>query len=162
VSFLKKINGLLIPGGVIYLTVPANRVLWSVEDDYAGHYRRYTLKNLTGKLESAGFKVEYSTYYFSLLVLPILLFRVIPGRMGLRKKSSSEYIIREHRVGNKAMERMLNIYLQFERHLMRKCHIGLGSSCLVVARVEKKLDHHPLNRIGDACESIRIADEAFR
>jgi 2-polyprenyl-3-methyl-5-hydroxy-6-metoxy-1,4-benzoquinol methylase len=60
VSFLKTLSGLLIQGGRLYLTVPAHQVLWSVVDEHAGHYRRYTVKSLSKVLSHAGFDVEFA------------------------------------------------------------------------------------------------------
>jgi len=44
IGFLTTIKTLLVPNGKLYITVPAYNFLRSVEDNYAGHYRRYTLK----------------------------------------------------------------------------------------------------------------------
>jgi SAM-dependent methyltransferase len=55
---LETIATLLVPGGHLLLTVPADPRQWSVEDELAGHKRRYTREELTGKLNSAGFQVE--------------------------------------------------------------------------------------------------------
>src|SRR5262249_20258580 len=58
-------------GGLI-VTVPQHRWLWSGVDDYARHYRRYTRRQLTGKLQAAGFTVERITSFMT-LILPALL-----------------------------------------------------------------------------------------
>ena len=63
IGFLNHLWELLVPGGMIYLTVPAYQSLWSLEDENGGHFRRYTLKSLEGKLEQSGFSVKYSTYF---------------------------------------------------------------------------------------------------
>src|SRR5207249_3972828 len=42
VGFLKQARSYLQPGGRLYLTVPAYQALWSGEDVYAEHFRRYT------------------------------------------------------------------------------------------------------------------------
>ena len=52
-------------GGVI--TVPQHMFMWSTEDDYACHVRRYSQKELRQKLEEAGFHVERMTGFVSLL-----------------------------------------------------------------------------------------------
>ena len=46
IAFLKHLWELLVPGGMLYLTVPAYQFLWSQEDMEGGHFRRYTLSNL--------------------------------------------------------------------------------------------------------------------
>jgi len=70
-AFLQTIYPLLIPGGRIYLTVPALGLLWSVDDVYAGHHRRYSSAEMQHTLASAGFKVEFASYLFSMLPQPI-------------------------------------------------------------------------------------------
>jgi 2-polyprenyl-3-methyl-5-hydroxy-6-metoxy-1,4-benzoquinol methylase len=84
-DFLGLVNSLLQPGGRLYLTVPAFRILWSTADVDAGHHRRYTAREIRKKLEETGFQVEYQTHLFASLWLPALLLRAIPSRLGWRK-----------------------------------------------------------------------------
>ena len=86
-EFLKTLWGKLDTDGRVLLTVPAFPVLWSSEDDSAGHYRRYRLKELTNRVQAAGFKVLYMNYFFEFLFLPILLARVGFEKIGLLKRS---------------------------------------------------------------------------
>ena len=85
-AFLAKINRFMVCGGRAYLTVPAFDWLWSREDKDAGHWRRYTVRSLTRVLEETGYAVEFGTYFFGLLPLPILLLRVLPYRLGFASK----------------------------------------------------------------------------
>ena len=48
---------MLKPGGICFVTVPANPDLWTFCDEYAGHYRRYTKEALTELFESNGFRL---------------------------------------------------------------------------------------------------------
>ncbi|WP_407641098.1 methyltransferase domain-containing protein [Bryocella elongata] len=64
VAFVRNRHRLLIPGGSIYITVPAYQWLWSDEDSSSGHAQRYTLKMLRQSLEKAGFTIDYETYRF--------------------------------------------------------------------------------------------------
>ena len=89
-EFLNSIRSLLVPGGRVYITVPAYEWLWSDEDVSAGHSRRYTVSALRRVLEQAGFSVEMATYFFGFLPLPILLRRVLPYRLGIASKNVSE------------------------------------------------------------------------
>jgi SAM-dependent methyltransferase len=61
----------LTPGGGLLLTVPQHSFLWSRQDEYACHVRRYERGELEAKLQHAGFDVELSTSFVSLL-LPAL------------------------------------------------------------------------------------------
>ena len=70
---LRRVHGLLRPGGRLFLTVPAYQFLFSVDDRIAGHFRRYTIASLTGALLESGFRVELASYMFA--PLPPLVFR---------------------------------------------------------------------------------------
>jgi SAM-dependent methyltransferase len=83
-GFLRHLWDLLEPGGMLYLTVPAYNFLWSHEDVDAGHFRRYSLRQIEQKLVHACFEMTHSTYIFQWLVVPVGLFRVLPYRLGLR------------------------------------------------------------------------------
>ena len=51
---LKKIALLLFPGGHLLIAVPSNPKEWRWDDDFYGHYRRYTVKEMHNKLIQAG------------------------------------------------------------------------------------------------------------
>jgi len=135
-DFLKSIHTLLKEDGHVFITVPAFKSLWSNEDVDAGHYRRYKLKDLEHKLKNAGFTIEYSTYIFSILPAPVFLFRTIPSKLGLYKKSNgNDKHKNAHKPKKGIIARVLNRIWKFELNRIR---IGkkmpLGGSCFVVAR----------------------------
>lgn len=134
-DFLRFIETLLIPNGRLYLTVPAYNLLWSIEDDHAGHYRRYTTRTLTRMLESIGFKIDFKTYIFSVLPLPVLVFRTLPGKLGLRKHNRFERNRKEHGRKHGLYGHLLNWILDKELSALKnKRVIAFGGSCLLVAR----------------------------
>jgi len=134
-GFLATIAHLLTPGGRVYLTVPAYPLLWSADDDYAGHYRRYTLAGLRRLLAGAGLAVDFASYFFWMLPLPILLMRAVPTRLGLRKPNAWASYRQEHRSRPGLAGKLLNALLRLElRRLQRKSGLPCGGSCLVVAR----------------------------
>lgn len=134
-AFLEDLNRLLIPGGRLYMTVPAYGALWSGEDDIAGHWRRYSLKTLSSVLNRSGFSVEFVTHFFAFLPIPILLMRALPYRLGLHaRKGSTRRMKAEHEPGKLAagVLRMLT-----RRELARIGAGGqspFGTSCLAIAR----------------------------
>jgi SAM-dependent methyltransferase len=133
-TFLAEIYRSLIPGGRFYLTVPAYQGLWSVDDEYAGHYRRYTRKRLSASLARAGFQVEMITYIFFMLPPPIYVFRVLPSRLGLRKRQDWEAYSREHYRRNDLVGQLLRRLLAWEIARLRAGKIvPVGGSCLAVA-----------------------------
>ena len=52
------------------ITVPAFRFMWSGHDDFLGHKRRYTLRQLESVVKESGLSVEKSCYFFS-MIFPI-------------------------------------------------------------------------------------------
>ena len=68
---LAEIFRALKPGGGVIFNVPQHPFMWSVEDERAYHKRRYSPKELQKKMVQAGFEIEYSTSFVSVL-LPLM------------------------------------------------------------------------------------------
>ena len=116
-------------GGGLILTVPQHSFIWSRADALAHHVRRYSAKDLRGKLERAGFKVLYMGSFVSLL-FPLM------AALRLTKKRSckDDGMISELRLG-----KVLNYFLErvqgFERFfIMHNVRFPFGGSLLAVAR----------------------------
>lgn len=135
VAFMKSINRYLKRGGRVYITVPAYKMLWSKEDDDAGHFTRYTLKTMNQLLIQSGFKIEYSTYFFSILPFPIFMFRTIPSLLGLNKKSNDLAKHKdEHAEREGATSSFLDKVWRWElSKIAQKRRIAFGGSCFIVA-----------------------------
>lgn len=125
---LSEIYRALKHGGGAIITVPQHPWLWSQDDVYAKHKRRYTRKELLLKLKQVGFRVVRITSFVSLL-LPLMVI----SRMGV--KASTNYDPgRELNVGgllNFLLERILDV-----ERLFIECGINfpMGGSLVVVAR----------------------------
>ncbi len=116
--FLQQLHAAMQSAGRLYLTVPAYQWLWSNEDVRAGHWRRYTIRSISSRLRQAGFTIEYASYLFSPLPLPILI-----SRRFFKQISSTK----QHRP-------KVN-WLGFEITLLRwGWRIPFGSSCVIVAK----------------------------
>jgi hypothetical protein len=136
-TFLRQLHKSCSNEASIYITVPAYNLLWSDEDDNAGHFRRYTLRSLTTLLENCGYSVKFSTYIFSFLPLPILFFRSLPSRLGMNKNSADiEKYSKEHEAFK--LSPLLDRILKWEeKKVLSLKKIAIGGSCLVVASVVK-------------------------
>ena len=129
-GFLRELHRAVTPGGHLYLTVPAYSWLWSHDDVVAGHFRRHTLSRMRRRLESTGWKPLYSTYIFSLLPLPIFVWRSLRRLFGRRALPRADYA-GEHRARARGItDRVWDFEL---RRLSRGRSIPFGSSCLLVA-----------------------------
>lgn len=79
---LEHVAHLLRPGGVLLLTVPAFRLLWTSHDDLNLHRTRYTRTRLVEVLGAAGFQVERARYFFHWLFPLKLLVRAKERLLG--------------------------------------------------------------------------------
>jgi SAM-dependent methyltransferase len=117
------------PGGGLIVTVPQHRWLWSSTDDYAHHKRRYTRAELRGKVENAGFTVEYVGSFVSLL-LPVML----ASRLLQKSDDASDQMDAGFKIG-KLTNRALGAVMKVERWLIACGNsFPLGGSLLLVAR----------------------------
>ncbi len=65
---LEQMRDVLQPSGKLALLVPSHQFLYGEFDKAVGHFRRYSKRELTGKLEQVGFRV-IETKFFSLLAM---------------------------------------------------------------------------------------------
>lgn len=113
-------------GGLLVLTVPAYRWLWSGHDVTLGHLRRYTARELRRLLVATGFGVERVSCFNTLLFPPLLAVRAWKRfrrdwRHDLRRPPAPL---------NAALARVFAL----ERHLVPRLALPFGSSLLAVAR----------------------------
>jgi hypothetical protein len=133
-AFLRLAHTCSIPSGMIYLTVPAHRWLWSGEDADAEHFRRYNLCALRTLLQNAGWQPVFATYFFSFLPFPMLLLRCLPYYLGLGRRSTAESI-KSHAVSQheNPLWRSFRPIFNWEK---RRCFLGksipFGASCLII------------------------------
>lgn len=139
-AFLLGIHERLAPGGRFYCTVPALPALWSEDDIHAGHFRRYTRRSLCAALAGAGFTVEFATYFFAWLTLPVLAFRALPSQLHLTKRAgigSPATIRSDHRLPT----RLAGLVGHTQAWELDRLHalrpISFGSSLLCVARANR-------------------------
>ncbi len=131
-GFLRTLYGCLLPQGKLYVTVPAFSAFWSFDDQYAGHFRRYTTRSLRTTLQSGGFELMYLTYFFWLLVPAVFLFRSVPSRLRVRRSISEEITKREHATPDGRFGSILDPCLAVE---LRRIEKGKAmTSCIAVAQ----------------------------
>lgn len=106
--------------------------LWSQHDVTAGHFRRYTRVSLE-KLFQDRFKIVYFSYFFSALVLPIFVLRVLPYRLlgkGSLLRPEDEHL----RDGDLTPRFLRNILDREVVRIANKRSNPLGTSGLIVAQ----------------------------
>ena len=137
VGFLREVRGMLRDDGRLYATVPTFQWLWSDEDVRAGHHRRYARSSITRVLERAGFDVEYSTYFFRILPLPILLLRALPFRLGVSRSADPRRTSSQDHESGKASGIVRSLLKPEITSIRRGKPMSFGGSCLLVARSTK-------------------------
>jgi SAM-dependent methyltransferase len=128
-AVLQQAHAALKSGGVLLLTVPQHRWLWSHADEVAHHVRRYPAHEIHAKVAAAGFEIQHSTSFVALL-LPAMY-----ASRARKKNAQSE----SSAGGELALPRPLNaIFYGFMALEIALIRAGLkwpvGGSRLVVAR----------------------------
>lgn len=126
---LAEMHRALRLGGGIIITVPQHPGLWSRQDEYACHVRRYRIGELREKVQRAGFRVEMQTSFVSLL-LPAMF----ASRLAQRNAPADSDAMAELRLPtliNRTFEGVMNVERQLIRLGMR---FPAGGSLLLVAR----------------------------
>jgi len=128
-AVLRCVHRVVRPGGGILLSVPQHPWLWSAQDDYACHVRRYAANELRDKVEAAGFRIEMMTSFVSLLLPVMLLSRRKASALGEERD-----VLAEFRLGRLAST-VCTAAMAAEFALVRLgLRFPVGGSLLVVAR----------------------------
>jgi 2-polyprenyl-3-methyl-5-hydroxy-6-metoxy-1,4-benzoquinol methylase len=136
-EFLFTLSTSMPQGAMVFITVPAYQFLWSSDDDYAGHYRRYTIKLLRKTLSEAGFEMVYGTYIFSVLIFPIYIFRTLAQKLVKSKSAAVGSIDKANNEHSNSgiLTKLMGPFWALERWMIKNSiKIPFGGSCLVVAR----------------------------
>jgi SAM-dependent methyltransferase len=124
----------LKPGGILVLTVPAYRWLWSAHDEALDHRRRYEAAGLRQLIEDAGLQIELYSKAVA-IAMPAILASVAGRRVvnllrGGDDAPKQTALFRLPGLLNSALIALLRI----ESWLMRYISLPLGASLVAVAR----------------------------
>jgi SAM-dependent methyltransferase len=119
--------------GFLFITVPANNLLWSKMDVYAMHKRRYSREELIQKVERAGFNIVRCSYFMSLL-FPLLFLRKV-----IWANSSRDTAITELKL-NPLLNKIFFSIFAIELLLLKRKNLSFGSSLFCVAQKKAKHD----------------------
>jgi len=135
---LRNLNGMLVSGGALFITVPAHPSLWSYFDEASHHCRRYKTAELESKLIRAGYRVEYMTQ-FMMSIYPL----VWTGRRlaSLRKDVRLSDVDSMHVLASQELRiipvvnELLGWLLERESlSIARRKRLPIGTSLLAIAR----------------------------
>ncbi|MDH3308650.1 MAG: class I SAM-dependent methyltransferase [Acidimicrobiia bacterium] len=135
-SLLAEVRRVLTPDGTLLLTVPSYQWLWSDFDEWNGHVERFTQRRLAEVLAASGFRLTEHSYFFSPLVAPAYVKRVVGRRFGKARSPDEvgEDVEATLDPSSRIINRAIRSVLAGERRLMRRIRIPFGTSLLGVAR----------------------------
>ncbi|PWT95005.1 MAG: hypothetical protein C5B53_12090 [Candidatus Melainabacteria bacterium] len=133
-AVLKGFYKLVKPGGYVILTVPAMRVLWSIYDEFFGHYKRYEKTELQQRLSQAGFINIQAAYMMAPLVPPLLLSRKTTSTSRYTKEDVKNMFRREGSLPNPLVNLCAKLVLRAEHSLFGMKDIGFGSALIAAAQ----------------------------
>jgi SAM-dependent methyltransferase len=125
---LCRIREILKPGGVLLLTVPALRWLWSSYDVHAHHWRRYHLGPLRALLQEAGFAIDLLSY-MNCLLLPLMAASRLLMPAGFWNEKDMV-----KRGNGRLIAPLFEWIFSAERHLLPWVRLPVGGSLVAVAR----------------------------
>ena len=118
----------LKPGGILQVTVPACKFLWSRFDEL-DHKRRYSKKELIERLGEAGFKIRRVSFFMFLLFPFVYLVRKLqryPSNTKLEHVSEVQVV--------PGLNPILLFIFRLERILLKFINLPIGSSLIAIAQ----------------------------
>lgn len=122
---LAEFRRVLVDNGLLFLELPAYDSLYSSHDEAVMTARRFTVSQVRGDVEAAGFRVLRLTYWNSLLLPPIWIAR----RLLAREKTDSDVSILPA-----PLNAALDLAMRCEFGLLRLVNLPAGVSISCVAR----------------------------
>jgi 2-polyprenyl-3-methyl-5-hydroxy-6-metoxy-1,4-benzoquinol methylase len=128
---VRSIHKLLKPLGIVIITVPAMKMLWSASDERAMHKRRYDLKHLVELFNNNGFNVLKAKYFFVTLV-PLLMLRALFSNIA--KKGDRGLFVPNDSMVWKTMNKVMTFFMNLEIAAFICFPVFFGGSIALVGR----------------------------
>lgn len=125
---LRNIHKSLKKDGLVYITVPQHKWLWSSADDKAYHKRRYSKKELMDKVKRESFEIVFcSSFVFTLL--PFMAFSRFFKKKDKPEQGNTEFNLPP------LINKMFYLLMMFDLLLIRiGFRLPVGGSLVIVAR----------------------------
>jgi len=127
---LNEFQRVLRPGGLLLVTVPAYRFLWSEHDEALMHRRRYVASELHAKLTNSQLQVLKRSYAVFFPFYPIVFYRLFRGvfpKNAFAPKAS-------HVILPAIFNDLLILMLKIEAWIMERINLPWGTSIVVLAQ----------------------------
>ncbi|MEZ5064800.1 MAG: methyltransferase domain-containing protein [bacterium] len=128
-EFLKEVRRVLVPGGLVLLSVPAYMFLWSRHDESLRHFRRYVRRTLSEALFAAHLEVLRMTHGMASILPPVAAVRWMARLTKSEEGPQSSYVDTPEPVG-----RVLTGVLGAEARWLRHGDLPFGTSIFALAR----------------------------
>jgi SAM-dependent methyltransferase len=123
---VRELVRVLRPGGLLFVRVPALKMLWGAHDEAVHSRHRYTLAELRSLFEECGLEVRRTSYCNSLL-FPVLALRRTLDRLLDRHGSDVEEL-------PAPLERTFRALLAVEAWWLRRFSFPVGGSVIALGR----------------------------
>ncbi len=121
----------LRPGGVAFVRAPAYEWMKSGHDAALNSQHRYTVGEMRGKLERAGFKIRRATYANSFLLPVAMMRRLVLKRLGFADSGSDvKPLPSQLQWLNDGLERVLRAEANWLQRSARRLPCGLSAICV--------------------------------
>ena len=129
---MRRVRDALRPGGLLLVTVPQHKWMWSALDDIVCHKRRYTRSELLGKLRRSRFEVLFCSSFVTTLFPAMAASRLLSRKRpvgDVKEAFASEVTLSP--AANRACDWIMRID---ESALRAGLSLPFGGSLLAVAR----------------------------
>lgn len=129
---LAEFHRVLRPDGLLLITVPAYRFLWSEHDEALMHRRRYIASELHAKLTRSGFQVLKRSYAVFFTFFPIVFYRLFRGLVPKDPFAPKASHVKLPAFVNSTLIQLL----RFEAWMTQAINLPWGTSIVVLAQRE--------------------------
>lgn len=133
---LSNISQMLNKDGVLIVSVPQHMFLWSKLDEIVKHKRRYSRRDLVGKLRANSFDIDYATSFLFIL-FPLMLLSRLFDRGGDKSPSDEQGLEKRVKFSG-VLNAIFDLFMRIDEGLIRLgISLPFGGTLVVIARKRK-------------------------
>ena len=128
----KKISQILKKDGYLIMTVPALKFFWSQNDQYAGHFRRYSTQDCTNITKGTGLKIVNCRYFMFFLSLFLWITRKLIFKRKMTNKTLNNKVKIQYLKHNVLFNKVCTYVFNLETPIGHHINFPWGTSVLAV------------------------------